>query len=198
MVGLSNRINSVLVPVNFLEWANKNLGSSSNINPSRIFIKTTDANNTELLNFLQQKNYNINKDKTKFGRVKQLLQAIVSGLSGFGILIILLAMLLFSFYLQLMIARSKDNLQLLLTLGYSPGWLSKTVTKRWVPVYTGIVSAAVILAAIFQWSCQQLILNSRSDLSPYLHWMVIIIAALLLLLSIFINYRLVKKLLLKL
>jgi len=198
VVGLSNRINSVLVPVNFLEWANKNLGSSSNINPSRIFIKTTDANNTELLNFLQQKNYNINKDKTKFGRVKQLLQAIVSGLSGFGILIILLAMLLFSFYLQLMIARSKDNLQLLLPLGYSPGWLSKTVAKRWVPVYTGIVSAALILAAIFQWSFQQFILHSRSDLSPYLHWMVIVIAALLLLLSIFINYRLVKKLLLKL
>ncbi len=198
VVGLSNRINSVLVPESFLTWANKNLGSSTNINPSRIFIKTTDANNTELLNFLQQKNYNINKDKTKFGRVKQLLQAIVSGLSGFGVLIILLAMLLFSFYLQLMIARSKDNLQLLLTLGYSPGWLSKTVAKRWVPVYTGIVSTALILAAIFQWAFQQIALNGRSDLSPYLHWMVIIIATVLLLLSIFINYRLVKKLLLKL
>ena len=198
VVGLSNRINSVLVPENFLTWANKNLGSSTNINPSRIFIKTTDANNTELLSFLQQKNYNINKDKTKFGRVKQLLQAIVSGLSGFGVLIILLAMLLFSFYLQLMIARSKDNLQLLLTLGYSPGWLSKTVAKRWVPVYTGIVSTALILAAMFQWAFQQIALNGRSDLSPYLHWMVIIIAAVLLLLSIFINYRLVKKLLLNL
>ena len=198
VVGLSNRINSVLVPESFLTWANKNLGSNTNINPSRIFIKTTDANNTELLNFLQQKNYNINKDKTKFGRVKQLLQAIVTGLSGFGVLIILLAMLLFSFYLQLMIARSKDNLQLLLTLGYSPGWLSKTVAKRWVPVYTAIVLTALIAAAIFQWAFQQFALNVRSDLSPYLHWMVIIIAAFLLLLSIIINYRLVKKLLLKL
>ena len=198
VVGLSNRINSVLVPENFLTWANKNLGSSTNINPSRIFIKTTDANNTELLNFLQQKNYNINKDKTKFGRVKQLLQAIVSGLTGFGVLIILLAMLLFSFYLQLMIARSKDNLQLLLTLGYSPGWLSKTVAKRWVPVYTAIVLTALIGAAIFQWAFQQFALNGRSDLSPYLHWMVIIISAILLLLSTFINYRLVKKLLLNL
>ncbi len=198
VVGLSNRINSVLVPESFLTWANKTLGSNTNINPSRIFIKTTDANNSELLNFLQQKNYNINKDKTKFGRVKQLLQAIVSGLSGFGVLIILLAMLLFSFYLQLMIARSKDNLQLLLTLGYSPNWLSKTVAKRWVPVYTAIVLTALILAAIFQWAFQQFFLNNRSDLSPYLHWMVIIIAAVLLLLSIFINYRLVKKLLLKL
>ena len=97
-----------------------------------------------------------------------------------------------------MIARSKDNLQLLLTLGYSPGWLSKTVAKRWVPVYTAIVVTALILAAMFQWAFQQIALNGRSDLSPYLHWMVIIIAAVLLLLSIFINYRLVKKLLLNL
>jgi hypothetical protein len=46
--------------------------------------------------------------------VKGILQTIVSSLAGFGILVILLALVLFSFYLQLMIAKSKDNLQLLL------------------------------------------------------------------------------------
>lgn len=198
VVGLSDRINSVLVPVNFLEWANKNLGNTITINPSRIFIKTKDANNIELLNFLQLKNYNINKDKTKFGRLKQVLQAIVSGLSAFGILIILLSMLLFSYYLQLVIARSKNNLQLLLTLGYSPGWLSKTVAKRWVPVYIGILLTALLTVAVFQWIFQQFALNYRGDLSAFLHWSVVLIAIVLLLLSIFINYWTISKQLMKL
>ncbi|MEN9569941.1 MAG: hypothetical protein RL172_1172, partial [Bacteroidota bacterium] len=71
IVGLSDRINSVLVPINFLQWANNQLGSKQPVNPSRVFIKTTDANSTALLNFLQQNNFHVNKDKTKFGRVKQ-------------------------------------------------------------------------------------------------------------------------------
>lgn len=198
VVGLSDRINSVLVPENFLAWANKKFGNSKQLNPARVFIKTKDANSAELLSFLQQKNYNINKDKSKFGRIKQVLQAIVSGLTGFGLLVILLAMMLFSFYLQLMIARSKDNLQLLLTLGYSPRWLSRTVAKKWIPVYVIIVLTALIITAVFQWYFKQSAMKGREELSMFMHWIVILIALLLLALSIMINYKMVSKLLRKL
>jgi len=149
------------------------------------------------LDFIQKKNYNINKDKTKFGRVKQLLQAIISGLSGFGILVIVLAMVLFSFYLQLMIARSKDNLQLLLTLGYSPNWLSRTVSKKWVPVYVGIVFGALACTMLLQWAFKSTAMKGREELSALIDWSVAVVAMVLLLLSILINYRMIKKLLLK-
>ena len=122
----------------------------------------------------------------------------MSGLGIFAILVILLAMMLFSFYLQLMIARSKENLQLLLTLGYSPGWLSKTVARKWVPVYISIILAALVATQVFQYFFQQGFLNGRDDLSPFVHWAVITIAALLMLLCIGINYRLIKRLLFKL
>ncbi len=198
IVALSDRINSVLVPNNFMQWANKNFGGVTLVNPSRIYIKTIDANNPQLLSFLTEKNYRVNKDKTKFGRVKQILQAIVSGLGGFGVLVILLAMMLFSFYLQLMIAKSKDNLQLLLTLGYSPKWLSKTVAQKWIPIYITIVLCALLTTGLFQYSFQHFMMDGRKEISPLLDWIVIIIAAALTLLSILTNYSLVKKLLLKL
>jgi hypothetical protein len=198
VVALSDRINTVLVPKSFLQWANKKYGNVEAFNPSRIYIKTKDANNPELLSFLQEKNYHVNKDKTKFGRIKQVLQAIVSGLAAFGVLVILLAMVLFSFYLQLMIARSKENLQLLLTLGYSPQWLSKTVAKKWIPVYVGVIIAALATTALLHWSFQHFVMNDREELSPFIHWTVVVIAILLLVLSIAVNFRLVKKLLYRL
>lgn len=198
IVALSDRINSVIVPQNFLEWANKNIANISNSNATRVYIKTTDANNVAFLNYLQENNYQVNKDKTKFGSVKQILQAVVSGLGGFAVLVILLAMMLFSFYLQLMIARSKDNLQLLLTLGYSPNWLSKTVAKKWIPMYVFIVGTSVLLVQLFQYFFIQQFLNGRDDLSPVIHWSVLLTGAALLGLSIGINYRLIRKLLYKL
>jgi hypothetical protein len=198
IVAVSDRINSVLVPENFMQMANKNFGGVSTVPASRIYLKTKDANNPELLSFLQQKNYHVNKDKTKFGRIKQILQAIVSGLAGFGVLVILLAMVLFSFYLQLMIAKSKENLQLLLTLGYSPHWLSKTVAKKWIPVYILVVITAVVITALLHFSFQHFVLHTREELSPFINWLVITISLVLLVLSITVNYRLVKKLLYRL
>jgi hypothetical protein len=193
IVALSDRINSILVPKNFMEWSNQNFGSASKVNPSRIYIKTKDANNPQLITFLESKNYHLNKDKTKFGRVKKVLQNIVSALGVFGMLVIVLALMLFSFYLQLMIAKSKENLQLLLTLGYSPNWLSKTVAKTWIPVYVIVVIAAVIITALLHYAFVKISFVERNELSYFLHWSVVVVSILLLFLSVFTNYRLVKK-----
>jgi hypothetical protein len=198
IVAVSDRINSVIVPENFLIWANKTFGNAQAEPAARVYIKTIDANSADLLNYLQQKNYHVNKDKTKFGRVKQILQAIVSGLGGFAILVILLAMMLFSFYLQLMIARSKDNLQLLLTLGYSPKWLSKTVAQKWIPVYATIIFVALILTQVFQYFFQRNLLGGTDVLSPFVHIFTIIVAGVLFFLCVTINYKLIKRLLYKL
>jgi hypothetical protein len=47
------------------------------------------------------------------GGAKQLFEGIFTGLSVFGLLVVVLALMLFSFYLQLVVAKSKDSLELL-------------------------------------------------------------------------------------
>jgi hypothetical protein len=198
IVALSDRVNSIIVPKNFLDWANNKFGNTTHVSASRLYVKTKDANNPNFLNYLQQKNYKVNKDKTKFGRVKQVLQGIFSGLGIFGLLVVILALMLFSFYLQLMIARSKDNLQLLLLMGYSPNWLSKNVSKQFIPVYILVVLAALALTEGMQWAFHHFAMFNRPELSSLLHWAVMGTAVFLIGLSLVTNYRMVKKLLYKL
>lgn len=198
VVGFSDRINSVLVPKTFLDWANKNYGEADNQGFGRLYVKTTDANNPELLAYLDAKGYNVNREQTKFGRTKQVMQGIFSGLGVFGLLVVVMALMLFSFYLQLVIARSRDSLQILLLLGYSPLWLSKNVSRRFVPVYIGIVLAALALTQLMQWAFHRLVMYNREELETPVHWSVVALAVVLVLLSIVTNYRLVKKQLYKL
>jgi predicted lysophospholipase L1 biosynthesis ABC-type transport system permease subunit len=150
-----------------------------------------------LISYLDQENYHLNKDKIKFSRIKSILQNIVSALGVFGILVIVLALMLFSFYLQLMIAKSKDNLRLLLTLGYSPKWLAKSVAKTWLPVYLIIIIAALILTEIFHLLFMQLSFVKSANLSYLPDWSVWITAVFLFALTIFINLNLVRKELVK-
>ena len=198
IVSFSDRINSVLVPKSFLDWANQNLGEATEHGATRLYIKTKDANNPDFLSYLDQKNYLVNKDKTRLGRTKQTLQAIFSGLGVFGVLVVVMALMLFSFYLQLLIARSRDNLQLLLLLGYSPIWLSKNVSKQFIPVYISIVLAALVLTQLLQWAFHHLVMYDRPELSSLVDWVVVVISIGLILLSIITNYRLVRRLLYKL
>ena len=193
IVALSDRINSLLVPKTFMNWSNLHFSGDTSTRISRVFIKTKDANNPQLISFLDRKNYPLNKDKVKFSRIKSILQNIVSALGVFGILVIVMALMLFSFYLQLMIAKSKDNLRLLLTLGYSPKWLADSVAKTWLPVYLFIIVSALIITQMMHFLFLQLSFVNKENLSFFLHWSVFVTAFLLLLLTVYINSNLVKK-----
>jgi hypothetical protein len=84
-------------------------------------------------------------------------------------------------------------LRLLLTLGYSPKWLAASVAKTWLPVYLLIIIAALAVTQILHFLFLQLSFVSKANLSFLLHWSVWITAIILLLLTVFINLRLVKK-----
>jgi hypothetical protein len=193
IVALSDRINSLLVPKTFMNWSNQHFTGDTAIRASRVYVKTKDANNPQLISYFDQQDYHLNKDKIKFGRIKSILQNIVSALGVFGVLVIIMALMLFSFYLQLMIAKSKDNLRLLLTLGYSPKWLAESVAKTWLPVYLFIIIAALAVTQILHFLFLQLAFVSKANLSYMLHWSIWVTAIILLLLTVFINSRLVKK-----
>lgn len=195
IVGFSDRINSILVPLSFLKWANQEYGMQAETGAARIYIKTTDANNPQFLNFLQQKNYHINKDKTKFGRVKKMIQVVLSGMGVFALLVIILSLFLFSIFLQLMITRSKHNLQLLITLGYAPAWLSKQVAQQWIPIYAMIFVVVLGLVQIGQYLFCTLIVDA-SNLNIFISPWVILLAFVFLIASIFLNFRFIKKALL--
>jgi hypothetical protein len=194
IVAFSDRVNSVLVPKNFLVWSNKKFGKGQEVKASRVFVKTKDANSAELLKFVDSKKYSLNKDKTLLGRNKMVIQGIFSGLGIFGLLVVLLALMLFSFYLQLVIARSKDSLQLLITLGYSPKWLSSKVARLFIPIYVAVVLVSIAATQLMQWAFHHFVMYDRPELSSFIDETVLITGILLILLSVFANYRLVRRL----
>lgn len=192
IVAFSDRINSALVPKTFIDWANKNFGEQQANGFTRLYIKTKDANDPELIAYLDKHNFKVNRDKIKFGRAKQTFQGIFTGLGVFGLLVVAMALMLFSFYLQLVIARSKDSIQLLLLLGYSPAWLGRNVSKQFIPVYIFIVLISLLLTQLMQWAFHTYVMYSRPELSTPINWSVAALALLLIGLSIFTNNRMVK------
>jgi hypothetical protein len=194
----SDRINTVLAPEEFVEWANLKFSGQRADHFARVYLKTRNADDKQLMRFLNEKGYKVNKDKTKLGGAKQVFDGLFIGLAVFGLLVVILALTLFSFYLQLVVAKSRDSLKLLLDLGYSPKWLSGNLSKRFIPVYVLIILLALCLAQLMQWAFHERIMFDRPELSSSVNWKLVATAIVLIFLSIITNYNLVKRLLKKL
>lgn len=197
VVGLSDRINSILVPESFLKWANLHFSGDTSSLVSRVYIKTQDINNPDLIQFLQNHQFHINQDKIRFGRLKGVLQKTIGAIGLFGVLVLLLALILFGFYLQLMIAKSKDNIGLLLLLGYSPTWLSKSFSKNFLPIYLSVTIISILIVSVVQFLFSRLAFTQEA-VSPSLHWTVWSIAFILFVLMLLINTGMVKSEIIKL
>jgi hypothetical protein len=191
VVAVSDRINSFVVPIEFLNWANQEFAPGKISQPTRLFVKTVDANSVEFLNYVKQKEYYVNKDKTKFGRYKQILQQVISGLSVLAILIVLLSILLFSFYIRLIISESKANLLLLKQLGFSPKKLTNTVLKKILPQYIFIVLFSLAVTQLLQ----LFVVKNLNGLTinHLLHWLLFLLAGLFILFVLFYSKRLIAK-----
>lgn len=153
VVGLTDRINSVLIPQSFMNWANAKYGYNQQTQRiTRIVLKTRDPSDPALANYLKEKHLRTNEDKTRFSKARTAVNIIVDVLAGFGVTMLLFALLVFSLFIQLTIASCKVEIELLITLGVSPKHLSKFLMKQFFPVNIVIMGICVALVAALQYT----------------------------------------------
>ncbi len=144
VAGFSNRINTILVPEKFLNYANEQFGSGKQKRPSRLIISTPDPSAPELQKFLEEKGYETNAEQMRNGKLNSLLRVIMKICLVIGGVIILLSLLGFVQYAQLIINRSAYELLTLIKLGYD----YKLLWRKYFLFYTSIFSTVFVLALI--------------------------------------------------
>lgn len=193
IVGFSDRISSVLVPGTFMEWANKQFGNGTASSPSRVIIKTKDPSDPALVKYLNDKGYTTNQDKIKFSKTKMIVQTIVSVIGFFGVVLLLFALLVFSMFIQLVIASCKREIQLLVTLGTAPRQLRRYLMRQFIPLYIYTGLAALLILAGVQWWASKVLATHDMFIAPMLSVGTFGAALLVLLLVYVVNVLNVRK-----
>ena len=144
--GLSHRIPSVMVPEEFLSWANENYGTDADPAPCRVLIEVADAADPAIMTFLREKEYETNRDRLRRSRTAAAARIAVIVTGAISLLIAALSVMLAAMNAQLLISRSAAALSLLVQLGYERG-----VLVRWLMVtHAALLGVVAVLAvAIF-------------------------------------------------
>jgi hypothetical protein len=147
IAGFSDRINSILVPQAFMDYANKNFASEPARDPSRLILMSTDPSSPELADFLSKKGYETNSENLRNSKYTSILHIIMNIMVVIGSVIILMAVLSFIQYSQLLINRSRYEIRTLIQLGSH----YVHICLRYVIFYAIVFLAALLIALILLW-----------------------------------------------
>lgn len=193
IVGLSDRISSMLVPTEFIQWGNNYAEKQSDNTVSRLVLKTNDPSNPAIASFLKQKNLSTNTEKLRYSKYRKVIDTVVaiSGLAG-GIMLIF-ALIIFTLFVQLTIANCKQEIILLITLGVAPNQLSKFLLKQFYPGNILSISIATILVVILQWGLKIVLEQQMIHLPVFISWYTLFTAFSLAFLLWIVTYKSIQK-----
>ena len=119
IVGFSNKINSILVPEEFLLWANNKYGRLVTNKTSRLLIEFDNPSDEAILKYFNEKNYSINKDKLEFSKLVFFFKSALVFVFLIAFVIIILSVSFILLSINLIIQKNKELILNLYNIGYN-------------------------------------------------------------------------------
>ncbi len=145
IVGFSNRLNTVIVPDEFMHWANKRYGDGDVTHPLRLIIEVNSPGDMAIEDYMAQHHYDVAGDKMNSSKANYFLTVIVSIVIAVGVVISLLSFFVLMLSIYLLLQKNTRRLQDLLLLGYSPAQVSKPYMLLVLCINAAVLVLAVVL-----------------------------------------------------
>ncbi|MBL4606018.1 MAG: ABC transporter permease [Flavobacteriaceae bacterium] len=155
IVGFSDKINSILVPEEFLLWANKEFGNVPTSKTSRILIEFNDPSDEVILKYFNEKNYSIDKENLEFSKLIFFFKSALIFVFVIAIIIIVLSIAFILMSINLIIQKINELILNLYSIGYS----HKRIAKFYQIVISSITVFSILIAVIVSISIRGLYLE---------------------------------------
>jgi len=118
IVGFTERISSVLVPQNFMHWANRTIARKAKVEPSRAILQVESISDPEISEFLKKNSFVADQERMQLGKTGSILNTVMKVAALLGIIFVVLAFIMFSMNFKLILAEASTDIRLMIELGY--------------------------------------------------------------------------------
>ena len=124
VIGFSSRLNTILVPEDFMTWSNATFAPEADTAPTRLIVEVTNPTDDAIARFIQDKGYELEDDQLDAGRMTYFLKVVAGVVLAVGLLISLLSFYILMLSIYLLVQKNTTKLENLLLIGYSPARVS--------------------------------------------------------------------------
>lgn len=149
IVGFSNRLNTILVPETFMNWANAAYGTGQKAEPSRLIVEVNNPTDERIAKFFQQKGYETEGNSLDAGKASWFLKVVIGIVLSVGLLISVLSFYILILSIYLLLQKNSTKLENLLLIGYSPARVARpyqllTIILNLVVLALGVVAVIAV------------------------------------------------------
>lgn len=163
VVGFSDRINTILVPMAFMEWANKFYGEASDEEATRLIIEVENPSDPELITFLDSKNYEVENKPSESSKAMFILKVCIVIIICIGIIFSVLSIIILTLSIYLLLQKNITKLENLILIGYKPQRVALPYNLLTLTLNISILALSIAFIAV----AQKLYMGYISQLAGY-------------------------------
>ncbi len=133
MVGLSDRIHSVLIPKKFLDSLNlaekPQLANQPKIF-NRVLVQVKDSGDESLISKMKEHNYESNQESLRSAKIKSKLFLVLNLIALLGIFIFALCLYIIVSFIKIQFLEKQEEVSIKNSLGYSPKKMVSDISRR--------------------------------------------------------------------
>lgn len=120
VIGFSSRLNSILVPQKFLEWANERYAPENVPSVDRLLIEVKNPTDEHIAQYINNKGFEVEDDKLQTEKATWFLRLTVSIVTIVGLIISILSFYILMLSIYLLVQKNSEKIINLLLIGYTP------------------------------------------------------------------------------
>lgn len=162
IVGFSKKLNTILVPDDFMRWSNSEYSTGGNTSPSRLLLKVDNPSDKRLATYLHTHGLELDSEGLVSSRAMWLLRLVTGIVVAIGLLISLLAMGILLLSTYLLLERNSAKIHNLILIGHAPSRVAR-------PYYTltlTLSAGAYVIALLLTTAARSLYMSRINEFLP--------------------------------
>ncbi|MFM7467641.1 MAG: FtsX-like permease family protein, partial [Crocinitomicaceae bacterium] len=151
IIGFTNEISALLVPMEFMNYANSKYGENQDGKITQVIIKGKEGQFGSLEKYLNEKGLEPKKAQMIVGRLKSIISTLIFIILVVSIVTVISSVLVLLQYMHLLLSQNRYEVKTLLRIGYSPYYIARLFIQYFSIVFAVSLIAAFGLFFILKW-----------------------------------------------
>lgn len=148
IVGFSDRLNTILVPQEFMEWSNNRYAYDEDVNVSRIILEVENPSAPEVQEYLAACDLVAEGEASRGDKMQVLLTICVMVIVTIGSIFCALSIMILALSINLLLQKNVDKLKNLVLIGYAPQRVSAPYIRLTLCINVAILLCGIVITAI--------------------------------------------------
>lgn len=150
IVGFSDRLNTILVPMTFMEWANSYYSNDDTSDATRLIIELQNPSDPKVVEYMSEHGYIAEDKPSESSKAMFLLKVCIAIIIGIGVIFCLLSIIILTLSIYLLLQKNIHKLENLVLIGYKPIYVAMPYILMTVILNVTIFVMSVIAVAFAQ------------------------------------------------